>query len=279
MFQYACAKALSIKYDVPLYLDTSFLDSNQICKEGFTPRKYELGVFGLRESIAGKDLVSSFKETSIKKKIKKGFNLPYEKVYTQDQNKCAEQLAGVKPPFLLRGYWQSEEYFAGYNREIREAFSFQDEAVLSGLIKELQSVNSISIHFRRGDYVTNPVAEKVLGVLDAAYYKRAIAHMASKVKDPIFYLFSDDIDWVKNNFLIDYKYRIIKPFNADKHWYDMLLMSKCRHHIIANSSFSWWGAWLNDDPKKIVIAPERWFADTALNKTSTQLVPTQWVRL
>lgn len=279
MFQYACAKAYSLKHRRSLYIDTSFLDNNQLEKDGFTPRRYELGVFGLKEPFIGEQLTRPFRQSSIFKKIKKNSGLRFRKIYVQDQNKGAEQLNEVTPPVLLSGYWQSEQYFIKYEKEIRQIFRFQGVPEIGGLLKEIESVNAVSVHFRRGDYITNPVAGRVLGVLTKDYYEQTIERIASEVNDPVFYLFSDDVEWVKNNFKIDYKHHIVEATATNKNWHDMLMMSKCKHHIIANSSFSWWGAWLNPDPNKIVIAPAQWFADTALNKTSVNITPAEWIRL
>jgi hypothetical protein len=209
------------------------------------------------------------------------FNLPYKKCYNEIPGQDAKQLDKITFPVLLKGYWQSAQYFSDYNSEIRQAFAFQAYSTekLKETIDQIDQTNSVSIHFRRGDYLTNPVAQKVLGVLGMAYYSAAVQKIKSEIENPFFYIFSDDPEWVKKNLPVNEKYKIIESSYQDKSHCDMLLMSKCKHHIIANSSFSWWGAWLNADPGKLVIAPKQWFADEQLNANSVHLIPAAWIRL
>lgn len=265
MFQYACAKSFSLKHKQPLFIDTSFLDENQIEKADFTPRIYELGIFGLEEPIADKQLVRSFKQSSVTKKLKYRFKLRYKKVYAEDEGRDAEQLNNISPPVLLTGFWQSEQYFKNCGGLIRDVFKFKlCPNELDEVLKEIENINAVSVHFRRGDYVTNPIAQKVLGALDIDYYHHALKKIESKVESPFYYVFSDDPKWVAANFPAGYNYKIFRSDSPAKNWHDMLVMSKCKHNIIANSSFSWWSAWLNSNPDKIVIAPDKWFAEDTL---------------
>ncbi|MDF2433978.1 MAG: hypothetical protein JWP44_3609 [Mucilaginibacter sp.] len=281
MFQYACGKALSIKHNQKLLIDLTFLQQNQLETEGFTPRLYELGIFRLDTEVAGKQLIKSFTGESFYKKIFKLLKLPLKECYCEIPGKGASQMDKIAFPVLLKGYWQSEYYFSDYKNEIRKAFKFDIESVteIQDTIAQINQTNSVSIHFRRGDYLTNPVAKKVLGPLDIDYYKEAISKIQSEIEKPFFFIFSDDPEWVKENFPLSENYKVIDGSHKDKPYHDMLLMSKCKHHIISNSSFSWWGAWLNPDPQKVVIAPKRWFADEHMNITSTNLVPGEWIRI
>jgi hypothetical protein len=279
MFQYACGRAFALGHRQKLLIDDSFFKENQVTTDEFTPRHYELDIFNLAVQIADRRLLKSFGANSVYKKGLTLFGRPYKKTYTEIPGQGANQLEKVKPPVLLKGYWQSEQYFAGYENEIRKAFCFEVPATLNNRISQISNTNSVSVHYRRGDYLTNPVAQKVLGVLHNDYYAAAIKTIRQRVKNPFFYIFSDDREWVKNNLPVTESYQVIEDVPNYNHGYDMLLMSKCKHHIIANSSFSWWGAWLNPDPQKIVIAPKRWFADERMNAYTTNLIPATWDRL
>jgi hypothetical protein len=279
MFQYACGKAFALKNKQPLFIDDSFLRQNQVTTNEFTPRHYELDIFNLNAEVVNEQLLQSFTTSTIYKKASKLLGFPLKKYHQEIPEQGAGQLNKVKPPVLLKGYWQSEQYFTGYEGQIRKAFNFNIPELLNGTIAQINATNSVSIHYRRGDYLTNPVAQKVLGTLSIDYYTVAIKNITEKIENPFFYIFSDDTAWVKSNLPVPENYQIIEGFSGDKHWYDMLLMSKCKHHIIANSSFSWWGAWLNPNPKKIVIAPKRWFSHEQMNASTNNLIPATWKRI
>ena len=133
------------------------------------------------------------------------------------------------------------------------------------------------MHIRRGDYVSNPTTNKLHGTCSLEYYHNAVDIIAAKVSNPHFFIFSDDHEWARNNFKIDYPLTFVAHNNAGKNYEDMRLMSLCKHHIIANSSFSWWGAWLGSNPKKIVCAPRGWFKDKSLN--TNDIIPSDWSRI
>jgi hypothetical protein len=189
------------------------------------------------------------------------------------------------PPVTVDGYFQSEAYFHAVADEVRDQFvpavPMQPEhARLSEQIAGAES--AISVHIRRGDYVDAPDVRRVHGVLDAAYYRRALQIMDGLLggRSAIF-LFSDDVDAALS--MLDFvpAERVV-PVRGDPHspWDDMLLMARCRHHVIANSSFSWWGAWLDPRPNKIVVAPRRWFAAEELRRQNTcDLLPPQWIAI
>ncbi|MDB5132557.1 MAG: hypothetical protein JWR02_2306 [Mucilaginibacter sp.] len=281
MFQYASAKALSLKHNQQLLIDTSFLTQNPGLTEGFTRRNYELNIFQLNTAVAGERLIKSFKINSFYNKALKLLKLPYNKVHYEVPSEDASQLDKITFPVCLSGYWQSEQYFAGYRKEIREEYKFPADAIdeLKPFIDQIYTTNSVSIHFRRGDYLNNPAAHKLHGILDMEYYMQAIKKIQSEIQQPFFYIFSDDPEWVKENVQFIENYKVVDGGNPNRPWHDMLLMSKCKHHIIANSSFSWWGAWLNDNCNKLVIAPKRWFADEQINAHAAHIVPKEWIRI
>lgn len=170
----------------------------------------------------------------------------------------------------LEGYWQSELYFDRIASKVRDAFRF-DVSMLNensaGLLESIRSIpNSVSIHIRRGDYLTINGGSIVLPV---SYYQKAIQLCIEKVPDAHFYVFSDDIPWVRENMDIP-SATYVDWNNKMDSWQDMFLMSNCKHNIIANSSFSWWGAWLNANDQKLVIAPD-W--------GDTDMIPKSWIQI
>jgi hypothetical protein len=178
----------------------------------------------------------------------------------------------------LMGYWQSEKYFSAISEQIREDFSFRlaINNQNTQLAFKISQHNAVSLHIRRGDYANNPTVTATHGLCPISYYHNAIEYIAHRVKQPYFFIFSDDIVWAKENLKMDLHSTYIDHNQGAESYNDMRLMSLCRHHIIANSSFSWWGAWLNPNIDKIAIAPKQWF----VKDVNTQdLIPKDWVRL
>lgn len=179
----------------------------------------------------------------------------------------------------LNGYWQSERYFSDMADLIREDLTFSSvpEGRNAALAREIGSCQAVSLHVRRGDYVSNEIIHRIHGVCSLDYYERAIALITSRVNNPVFFIFSDDPDWVREHFKLPYPTQIVGHNGPEHSYEDMRLMSLCHHHIIANSSFSWWGAWLNPSKDKIVVAPKRWF--NTYDADTSDLCPDSWVRL
>lgn len=179
----------------------------------------------------------------------------------------------------LQGYWQCERYFAHHEATLRQDLRFR--AAARGLNAEfaerIGECEAVSLHVRRGDYVSNARTQAIHGSLPQQYYERALRHVLQRVPHARVFAFSDDPQWVAANLLPLHPGLIIVNHNRGADSYnDLRLMALCRHHVIANSSFSWWGAWLDARPDKIVVAPERWFAD---GPDSVDLVPSSWIRL
>jgi hypothetical protein len=196
----------------------------------------------------------------------------FERIYSIINQKI------IKHNLYLDGYWEDERYFKGILPEIRKAFAFR--ALLSDknfeLLKIIKSSISISVHVRRGDKVNS----KLHLILDEEYYNKAIKIMESKFSNPIFFIFSDDLSWVSNfvsNLNIHY---IIVDWNRYENSYlDMQLMSQCDHNVIANSTFSWWGAYLNSNPGKVVIAPEFRFNVRFRRLENKHFIPDEWIKI
>jgi len=276
LFQYALGRHLAYILQTELKLDIA-------CFETYKLRTYSLKNFNIQENFATLEEIRRFKPISRKPidrlifKIKQGFNRysvikePYFHFYTE--------VLKAKDNTYLEGYWQSEKYFKDIEQIIHQEFTVKNE--LQGKNKEIAQhildTNSISIHIRRGDYVTNPLTNKIHGTCTLEYYHQAVMLIVEKVKSPHFFLFSDDPEWVQRNIVLEYPTTHVDHNKADKDYEDLRLMSLCKHNIIANSVFSWWGAWLNKNPDKIVIAPKRWFNENSYN--TKDLLPEPWIKI
>ena len=181
----------------------------------------------------------------------------------------------------LAGYWQAEAYFKDVAPLIRNDFRFP--ALSDGsreVAAEIDSdpAQSVSVHVRRSDYVSSAQARALIGSLDLAYYRRAIDVVAASAGELAVYVFSDDPAWCRANMSFEHPTTIVdRPLAAGRAWEDMRLMCLCRHHVVANSSFSWWAAWLDPSPDKLVVAPRRWLA--AGDDPDDRRVPETWLRV
>ena len=179
----------------------------------------------------------------------------------------------------LDGFWQSEKYFKHIEDEIRDHLRVitPPSAANQQLLSKIKNVTAISVHIRRADYVTNPKTLSFHGICSMDYYLQAADIIRAKVENPVFFIFSDDIQWAKDNIRLNAEQVFADINNADTNYEDLRLMYSCRHHIIANSSFSWWGAWLNPNKDKIVIGPEKWFNNPGFD--SRDILPGSWTRI
>jgi hypothetical protein len=280
MFQYAFASILAQKNTTTVLLDTSFF--NRVEKTlGFTPRTFELAFFNNQFRIASDSDIRSFHYLSTKHKIKRKLGLNYPKLYVEPSFEFQEDALSIKSSVYLKGYFQSYKYLLGYEDFIRQLFSFPVEKldkINIELLLAIKNSNSIAIHIRRGDYVTDEATAQYHGSCSLDYYLKAIKLLASENKDFTLVFFSDDSDWVKEQFQdLPYSKIFVDHNKAEHSWKDMLLMSSCHHNIIANSSFSWWAAWLNANPDKTVIAPKEWFRTKDIDVIT--LLPEEWKKL
>jgi hypothetical protein len=180
----------------------------------------------------------------------------------------------------LLGYWQSPRYFEVIEDEIRSEFRFKRplSAIGQMIANKITATQSVSLHVRRGDYLASR-ASSVHGTCTVDYYKRSLDQLSSRVGSLEVFVFSDDIQWAKQNLCFPYSMNFVQHTTMKTADEDMHLMSLCCHNIIANSTFSWWGAWLNTNPGKTVIAPLKWFVDKKLNAMTADLIPSTWERL
>lgn len=283
MFQYAFALCLSAKFNSEIFFDFSYFEDVKK-HENVTSRTFELFAFNLECKDTAEQDFAPVKKPDFGKKSKntlaKMFPEKFGVNYVQEKHTfCFNKHIFNHDYLYYEGYFQNEKYFKHLREALLASFSLKapyrdlDEKNKTVLDKILNT-NSVSLHIRRGDYVTLDYVTKIHGICGLDYYQRAIEYISKRIENPHFFIFSDDFDWVKENLKIDYPHTFV-DFNQDKGYLDLELMKHCKHNITANSSFSWWGAWLNENPEKIVISPKKWIAK---NK-KCDVVPKGWIKL
>ena len=279
MFQYACGRALSLRTGQPLRIVTDQFDTYAL-HNGFELRR----VFCLEAPHATEGELKHVLGWQAPPMLRRLLGRPAMR-WATGRNWSGEPyfqywpgINDVPTPTYLHGYWQSERYFADVEDRIRADFDFRipwDHADLA-VRERMRARPSVSVHVRRGDY-TLIKNQRIYAPCGIDYYRDAIRLVRQRVPGVRLFAFSDDPDWVGAQLGPDLgPVEIVRHNTGERSANDMRLMSQADHHIIANSSFGWWGAWLNADPRKIVVAPRRWF----LNGTDARdLVPSGWIRL
>ncbi len=266
MFQYAIAKAIAVKNNDTFKLDINAYETYEL------HNGYRLNVFNITEDIALKKDIEDFKgKSSLINKILNKLNFN-QNIYREKERTIFDKEVFYKNDIYLDGYWQNEKYFIDIRNDILKDFTFkkQNTKVVDSYLENINSSNSVSIHVRRGDYSKH----SEIGILDISYYKNAIGYIYDKIDNPIFYIFSNDIKWCEDNF--NFLENKIFINNTKTEIDDMILMRNCKHNIVANSSFSWWSAWLNQNEEKMVIAPKKWMAR---NPNNYRWSPSNWIEV
>lgn len=279
MFQYAMGFSLAKINNSTCRLDLS----------GFTSYKlhnYSLKYFNIHLEQATKQEINIFKSTPDNFRAKVLYKLgllnrdwQFSQYISERAFNFDQSILGLRGNYYLDGYWQSEKYFMKYRDQLRDEFKIKttpDHVNMSAL-SAIANSESVSVHIRHGDYLTNHDASAIHGVLPLDYYKRAFSLIRTRLHDPTFFVFSDNIVWAKQNLSNIQSIYFMEHNKAEHNYEDLRLMSACKHNIIANSSFSWWAAWLNNNPHKLVIAPQKWFTDRT--KDTKDLLPIDWIKL
>ena len=276
LFQYAAGRALSARVDSDLVLDLSWFGERHWQT---TRRSYELSHYPIRARVLGPgELERRILYTHpLLKRLPWPVGWRPLRLVRQSHSGFDSSFGDLPDDVFLDGYWQSSRFFGSVSADVRREATTDvpvtaEDAEVNAAIATSESV---CIHVRRGDYVTLRGAARTHGALSPAYYQRAIARVIEAVPSPHFFVFSDDPEWTRENIRVDAPVRYVTHNTPAAAHRDLRLMSACRHQIVANSSLSWWSAWLNSNPAKIVIAPEPWFRRDDL----TDLVPDQWVRV
>lgn len=276
LFQYAAGRSLALKKNAILKLDISFYKNNR-------ERFYRLSEFEISAEKAIEDDLVFFSGLRNRSKLWRVFlkylNTDFSKKFYREAGFAFDKnVFDLMPPVYLDGYWQSEKYFKGAESKIRDEIVLKKgfKNISEEILGKIENSNSVSLHIRRGDYLTGRKAADILGVLPLDYYERAVRFILEKITDPAFFIFSDDIGWARDNLKIEAPTFFVSDDKIPD-YEELICMSKCRHNIIANSSFSWWGAWLNNYKDKTVIAPQNWFRDR--NMDAGDLIPPGWIKL
>lgn len=249
MFQYAAGRAVAYRTGQSLKLDISAF--GKIDKK----REYSLFPFNIIEDFATpKDIINI-------------------KVYREPHFEFDPNALNMVGNTYMIGYWQSHKYFKNISNIIKRDFTLKEE-INTKILFSILTNNSVSLHVRRGDYISDEATNAFHGACSMRYYNKAIGEVGNRIKDPHFFVFSDDINWCKNEFAPNYPVTFVEK---NKDFEDLYLISKCKHHIIANSAFSWWGAYLSSNLNKIVIAPGQWFNKADLD--TRDLLLNRWLKL
>jgi hypothetical protein len=282
MFRYAAGKALAAEKGFELQIDISFLIANSTDHGDFIARPYELGIFpAITEKVID---IDKQHQPLLWRKVKRklGIGSLSVPVYKETSFAFNNSFVEVEAPTVLDGDLQSEKYFKRHKELIRKSFRFQNlpsNDPNNALIDFAKKETVISVHVRRGDYL-NAYNSAINGICSKDYYETTIKMMRDRFPDATFFFFSNDMEWVKQELthLTD-RCRFIEGNTSRNSWKDMYLMSVCKHNIIANSSFSWWGAWLNVNVNKTVIAPSRWFNSCNPFYNTSDLLPENWIKI
>ena len=267
LFQYAAGRAVALHHKVPLKLDLTIFETNKL------HNGYRLDQFAIQSDIATKNEIFNLKGgNSVLFSALRKAGFVKRKSYFKEKRSSHFDASIFKNNFIyLDGYWQNELYFSDIRelllRELSPISSMNDLG--NAYLEPIKNSNSVSLHVRRGDYLNL----KNVGVLDVDYYMKAVEYIRTNVEKPIFFIFSDDLEWCKNS--LGFLEGCIYVDRTQTEIDDLKLMSFCRHNIIANSSFSWWGAWLNQNPKKTVIAPKGWLLN---DPGSSNVILSDWVK-
>jgi hypothetical protein len=277
LFQYALGRHLLEINGGELKFDISSYETDEL-------RDYELHSYNIKEEIATAEEIKRLKIRPRKGLFRMINRIFWEKtIYLQEKHKryyCFDpEVLSTSADMYVEGYWQNENYFLPIRDILLKEFTLKKalDKENKKILELIESNESISIHIRRGDYVTNPRLEGIFKKHGIDYFIKCIEYMAERIKKPNFFVFSNDIEWARKNLKFNYPIEFIDHNGEDKSCEEMRLLSSCSHHIIANSTFSWWGAWLGENPDKIVLTPEQWILKDKYFKGG--IIVNDWIRM
>lgn len=264
LFQYALGLSLSLKLGQALDLDIAPFKNYKL-------HHYALDHFNISAKKTNLNKLNIFLSRLFKLRFITELSFEYQPEILKLK---------TRKNIYLKGYWQSEKYFSDIRPvlikelTLKSSLNTQDLGIIT---KIKEAAVSVSLHVRRSDYFNNKETLSIHGICSLDYYEKAIALLEKKYDSLILFIFSDDIAWAKENIKTKFPTVFVDHNTAERNYADLYLISQCQHHIIANSSFSWWGAWLSDFPQKTVIAPRDWFQDRTRN--TADLIPANWIRI
>lgn len=271
LFQYAAGRQLSLKFNTGLVAD---LQDYQQAGHPFL-----LDKFNVNMRMAGAEDYAFFERNGYRQGLfRKLFN-QVAIVHEPHFHYSPVIMNQAKKHTWLQGYWQCEKYFSDIRNVLLNELkpAAQPGARTLELMKAAAEGRSVAIHVRRGDYVSNAHTLEFHGLCDMDYYQKAIAMIEARVEQPVYFVFSDDIDWAKEHIRPGGIVYYSDHTDAHAAWEDLMIMKSCSHNIIANSTFSWWGAWLGEQPDKTILAPAKWFAKSHLN--ANDVIPEHWIKI
>lgn len=278
MFQYAFAKGLAATLKTEVEIDCSLL-LDRARRNGFIYRDYDLTIFNIEERFRVNPVVLKtlykFKSSTfgnwLKRIITLGKPIVKEKHFHADKSIIKDPQDNV----IYDGWWQSELYFENVKDLIRQEFTFKKPLLIkTDIADRIKSTTAVCLNVRRTDFLTN----STLNSTNKDYFMEAVRKMAELVKDPYFFIFSDDTKWCEENLILDWPSEVVQhDLKGEKFGNYMQLMILCKHFIIPNSSFAWWAVWLNDTHGKHVIAPKNWFNEGDYD--TSDLIPSNWLRI
>lgn len=284
LFQYAFIRSLSLKLNVKYKLDLSWYRDYEKYENTHNPnaatkREYLLDKFNINEKLLSPSyLRASYKinNSSLLNTCKNIFPLNYFSYNTiTEQTFDIDDIKSHKNTYLS-GFWQKSDLFEEYNALLKKEFILTNSLNKENqyFMDNISASNSVSVHIRRGDLLSRPAAVRYQPYSSNKYFSDSIDIIKNDVSDPNLFVFSDDINWVKKNFNFDIPYTYIDNDGPDYEHFS--LMCNCKHQVIANSTFSWWAAWMNNYPNKIIIAPKWWYRDPVKNESIIR-IPDNWI--
>lgn len=268
MFQYAAGHSIASKLKTKHCLDIRSYETDRV-------RSFGLDKFNISASIAPQEILPPAKHVSLLRyALWKSMRLE-PKLFKEHKFDFDSIERNFKGTSYLSGHWFSEEYFQNFAAELREEFRLAGEFSDYGstVLRAIRNSTTISIHIRRGDYVDSDYWKSKLGTCSIGYYHKGLDYVRQKIGVEFsIFIFSDDIDWARDNLKIGEKAFFVSNSESTAPHEDLMLMASCKHHIIANSTFSWWGAWLNARLDKIVVCPDPFYGD----KTACCVTPASW---
>jgi Glycosyl transferase family 11 len=283
MFQYALGRRIALDNNLPLKLDITSGFRND-----FYNRRYSLHHFNIIEDIASSEELDRMRRSrSLLFRVGNRFR-PYYKHYVVRENKLFKfdpKIIRSYKDVYLEGYWQTQKYFEAIQNLIRQEFIVKDppEGFNAEVANEIINVDSVCVHVRQLHGMSRNLADQrgvtFHGTNSLEYYERGIHFLATRLKDVRFFVFADDPSWGRTNLTkLPYSFCFVTHNREDRDYEDLRLMSLCKHHVISNSTFSWWAAWLSSSsPDKTVVAPRKWFNDPQYQ--SNDIIPELWVTM
>lgn len=277
LLRYAAARALATRNNTELVIDLSWFRDKQTPTRRYALEK--LNISGRRTTLLEHFGLYQIRQPGRKAALVRTFIPPLLRRIrhvVETDMPFKQWIHDLRGDVYLDADCYSEKYFEDIEPQLRKELTLRSPtSFFLGMRKKMAGCNSIALHIRRGDFVWNPKVNN--GTLSQEYYQDAVSYIAQQHPNPIIFVFSDDLPWVKEHLKLPYSTEFVEHPTEARDWEEIFLIASCKHQITANSSFSWWGAWLNTNPDKIVCAPKQWFLDPT--KNTIDVVPSNWHRI